>query len=39
MKVIYVAGPYRAANAWLVEQNVRNAEIAGYEISCMARFH
>ena len=35
MKVIYVAGPDRAANAWLVEQNVRNAEIAGYEISCM----
>lgn len=26
MKVVYVAGPFRAANAWLVEQNIRRAE-------------
>jgi nucleoside 2-deoxyribosyltransferase len=25
--VVYVAGPYRAANAWLVEDNVRRAEV------------
>lgn len=28
MKVIYVAGPYRAETAWLVEQNIRRAEEA-----------
>jgi nucleoside 2-deoxyribosyltransferase len=26
MTVIYIAGPFRAANAWLVEQNIRRAE-------------
>lgn len=26
--VLYIAGPFRAANAWLVEQNVRRAEEA-----------
>lgn len=26
MKLIYIAGPYTAANAWLVEQNIRRAE-------------
>lgn len=26
MRRVYVAGPYRAKNAWLVEQNVRRAE-------------
>lgn len=26
LPVIYVAGPFRARNAWLVEQNVRRAE-------------
>jgi len=26
MKVIYIAGPYRAANAWEVERNIRAAE-------------
>jgi hypothetical protein len=26
MKLVYVAGPYTAANAWLVEQNIRRAE-------------
>ena len=28
MRVVYVAGPYRAANAWDIEQNVRCAEEA-----------
>ncbi len=26
MKLVYVAGPYTAANSWLVEQNIRRAE-------------
>lgn len=32
MKVIYVAGPFRAATPWLIEQNVRRAEIACLDI-------
>ncbi len=26
MKVVYIAGPFRAPNAWLVECNIRKAE-------------
>ncbi len=26
MKVIYIAGPFRAANSWDMEQNIRRAE-------------
>ena len=26
MKVVYIAGPYRGANAWVIEQNIRRAE-------------
>lgn len=26
MKVVYIAGPFRADNSWLVEQNIRRAE-------------
>ena len=26
MKVVYIAGPFRADNAWEIEQNVRSAE-------------
>ena len=32
MKVIYIAGPYRAKNAWEVEQNVREAEVIALEV-------
>lgn len=32
MKVVYVAGPFRGANAWEVEQNVREAEEISLEI-------
>lgn len=32
MKVVYIAGPFRAANAWLVEQNIRNAENLALEV-------
>lgn len=26
MKLVYIAGPYRAKNAWEIEQNIRRAE-------------
>ncbi len=41
MKVIYVAGPYRGATAWEIEENIREAEKialqlwkAGYAAVC-----
>lgn len=33
MKVVYVAGPFTAENAWEIEQNVRRAEEAGLEVA------
>ena len=33
MKIIYVAGPYRASNAWGVESNIRCAEEIGFQIA------
>jgi hypothetical protein len=30
---IYVAGPYRAKNAWEIERNIRKAEEAGLELA------
>ena len=33
MKAIYIAGPYRAANAWTRENNIRNAERAGLRVA------
>lgn len=33
MKVIYIAGPYRAENAWLVERNIRLAEEYGFAVA------
>jgi nucleoside 2-deoxyribosyltransferase len=32
MKVIYIAGPFRAANAWGIEQNIRRAEALALEV-------
>lgn len=29
MKVVYVAGPYRASSAWKIAENIRDAERAG----------
>ncbi len=29
----YIAGPYRAADAWLCEQNIRAAEALAYEVA------
>jgi len=33
VKVIYIAAPFRARNAWLVEQNIRIAELAAFEVA------
>ena len=33
MKVVYIAGPYRADGAWEIEQNIRRAEEAGLHIA------
>jgi hypothetical protein len=32
MKVVYVAGPYRAASEWEVVQNIRKAEAVALEL-------
>lgn len=32
MKVIYIAGPFKAENSWQVEQNVRRAEEIALEV-------
>lgn len=31
MRVVYIAGPFRAASAWEVEQNIRRAECLALE--------
>lgn len=33
MKVIYVAGPFRGSNAWIVEQNIRRAEALAFVVA------
>lgn len=35
MKIVYVAGPYRAATAWGVEQNIQRARELGAQV-CLA---
>ncbi|HVZ89589.1 MAG TPA: DUF1937 family protein [Polyangia bacterium] len=35
MRVVYVAGRYRAENAWLVAENIRAAERVGYEVASL----
>lgn len=32
MKLVYIAGPYRGANAWEVECNIRRAEALALEV-------
>lgn len=32
MKVVYVAGPFRGASAWDIEQNIRRAETLALEV-------
>lgn len=33
MKLVYVAGPYRAPTPWAVEQNIRRAEEWAYKVA------
>lgn len=33
MKVIYIAGKFRGANAWEVEQNIREAEAMAFNVA------
>lgn len=35
MPIIYIAGPFRAANAWLVEQNIRRAENLAIQVATL----
>lgn len=35
MKKIYIAGPYRGANAWEVERNIRRVEELGFRVAEM----
>ena len=35
MKVVYIAGPFRGATPWDVEQNVRRAEALALEVARM----
>lgn len=32
MKLIYIAGPFRGANAWAIEQNIRRAEETAFMV-------
>jgi hypothetical protein len=32
LRLVYIAGPFRGANAWLVEQNIRKAEALALEV-------
>jgi hypothetical protein len=36
MRVIYIAGPYRALNGWQVEQNIRRAENLAVEVNVLS---
>lgn len=33
VKLLYIAGPYRAPSAWLVEQNIREAEAWAFKVA------
>jgi hypothetical protein len=35
MKTVYIAGPFRAETAWLIEENIRNAERVGLLVASM----
>lgn len=37
-KLIYVAAPYRAADPWKTEQNIRVAEAAAYEVAKLGAY-
>jgi hypothetical protein len=33
MKIVYIAAPFRAKNAWEIEKNIRRAEVIGFEVA------
>lgn len=33
VKVVYIAGPFRGANAWEVERNIRRAEEVAFQVA------
>lgn len=33
VRLVYIAGPYRAPSAWAIERNVRAAEAVGYDVA------
>lgn len=35
MKHVYVAGPYRGPNRWVVHQNIQLAEALGMQVACL----
>lgn len=35
MKLIYIAGPFRGPNAWVVESNIRCAEMVGMSVASL----
>ena len=39
MKLIYVAGPYRASTTWKVEQNIRHAEEVAAVVNSECNLH
>jgi hypothetical protein len=38
MKIVYVAGPFRAATSWEIEQNIRRAEEVGHRVLLAGAF-
>jgi len=35
MKIVYIAGPYRAKTAWEIEKNIQRARFRGAEVAAM----
>lgn len=35
MKVVYIAGKFTGPNAWVIEQNIRAAELVGFEVALL----
>lgn len=35
VKLVYIAGPFRASTAWEIEQNIRRAEDAGLDVAIL----
>jgi len=33
MKIVYIAGKFRGPNSWAVEQNIREAELRGFQVA------